>query len=243
MSPRTVDEAPATRTSNDPAPATLLERVSAILGAFSSSSHLTGAEIMESTRLPRTSTYRILEQLVEVGWLEREGNLHSLGRHLMYLGSLALDQDPLVKAAEPHLLRLQRSTGLVVHVAILDGADVVYLGKFGDVLERLAPIRAGYREPTEFSALGIALRDWSRSSKLRGSGAIGEVVDLPAGSNGMAGIAVPVRFSADSEGAISVYAQFQPFSFSRRTESVVKEAAKAIIRDFRASKRYPTRGS
>ncbi|MBM4636164.1 hypothetical protein GS482_30670 [Rhodococcus hoagii] len=38
---------------------------------------------MDSTRLPRTSTYRILEQLVAIGWLEREGSTHRLGTRLV----------------------------------------------------------------------------------------------------------------------------------------------------------------
>ncbi|MBM4636166.1 hypothetical protein GS482_30695 [Rhodococcus hoagii] len=102
---------------------------------------------MDSTRLPRTSTYRILEQLVAIGWLEREGSTHRLGTRLVELGSLALDQDPLAQAAEPHLLRLHRRTGLVVHLAVLDGTDVVYLRKVGDTLDRLSPTRTGLRVP------------------------------------------------------------------------------------------------
>ncbi|MBM4510596.1 helix-turn-helix domain-containing protein [Rhodococcus hoagii] len=126
---------PHTFRSTTVARTTLLDRIGTVLDAFGSNSPLTGCDIMDSTRLPRTSTYRILEQLVAIGWLEREGNTHRLGTRLVELGSLALDQDPLAQAAEPHLLRLHRRTGLVVHLAVLDGTDVVYLRKVGDTLD------------------------------------------------------------------------------------------------------------
>ncbi|NKW19489.1 helix-turn-helix domain-containing protein [Rhodococcus hoagii] len=152
---------PHTSRSTTVARTTLLDRIGTVLDAFGSNSPLTGCDIMDSTRLPRTSTYRILEQLVAIGWLEREGNTHRLGTRLVELGSLALDQDPLAQAAEPHLLRLHRRTGLVVHLAVLDGTDVVYLRKVGDTLDRLSPTRTGLRVPAAGSVLGEALLGWA----------------------------------------------------------------------------------
>ncbi|BCN67079.1 hypothetical protein RE943_05520 [Prescottella equi] len=152
---------PHTFRSTTVARTTLLDRIGTVLDAFGSNSPLTGCDIMDSTRLPRTSTYRILEQLVAIGWLEREGNTHRLGTRLVELGSLALDQDPLAQAAEPHLLRLHRRTGLVVHLAVLDGTDVVYLRKVGDTLDRLSPTRTGLRVPAAGSVLGEALLGWA----------------------------------------------------------------------------------
>ncbi|NKS74090.1 helix-turn-helix domain-containing protein [Rhodococcus hoagii] len=152
---------PQTSRSTAVARTTLLDRIGTVLDAFGSTSPLTGCDIMDSTRLPRTSTYRILEQLVAIGWREREGNTHRLGTRLVELGSLALDQDPLAQAAEPHLLRLHRRTGLVVHLAVLDGTDVVYLRKIGDTLDRLSPTRTGLRVPAAGSVVGEALLGWA----------------------------------------------------------------------------------
>ncbi|NKU90051.1 helix-turn-helix domain-containing protein, partial [Rhodococcus hoagii] len=73
---------PHTSRSTTVARTTLLDRIGTVLDAFGSNSPLTGCDIMDSTRLPRTSTYRILEQLVAIGWLEREGNTHRLGTRL-----------------------------------------------------------------------------------------------------------------------------------------------------------------
>ena len=73
---------------------------------------------------------------------------------LVELGSLAVHQDRLVRAAAPLLGELHRATGLVVHLAVLDGPDVVYLEKIGD---RAFPTRVGGRQPAHCTAVGKAI--------------------------------------------------------------------------------------
>ncbi|MBZ4288797.1 IclR family transcriptional regulator, partial [Mycobacterium tuberculosis] len=77
------------------------------------------------------SAHRILERLVQLRWLRRDGRDYELGMRLVELGSLALHQDRIHRAAIPLLRDLHRATGLVVHLAVLDGSDVVYLEKIG----------------------------------------------------------------------------------------------------------------
>ena len=73
---------------------------------------------------------------------------------LVELGSLAVHQDRLVRAAGPLLGELHRATGLVVHLAVLHGPDVVYLEKIGD---RTIPTRVGGRQPAHCTAVGKAI--------------------------------------------------------------------------------------
>ena len=76
---------------------------------------------------------------------------------LVELGSLAVHQDRLVRAARPLLGELHRASGLVVHLAVLDGPDVVYLEKVGDRLASAIPTRVGGRQPAHCTAVGKAM--------------------------------------------------------------------------------------
>ena len=76
---------------------------------------------------------------------------------LVELGSLAVHQDRLVRAASPLLGELHRATGLVAHLAILDGSDVVYLDKVGDRMSPAIPTRVGGRQPAHCTAIGKAI--------------------------------------------------------------------------------------
>jgi DNA-binding IclR family transcriptional regulator len=76
---------------------------------------------------------------------------------LVELGSLAVHQDRLVRAARPLLGELHCATGLVAHLAILDGSDVVYLEKVGDRMTSAIPTRVGGRQPAHCTAVGKAM--------------------------------------------------------------------------------------
>jgi IclR family acetate operon transcriptional repressor len=52
---------------------------------------------------------------------------------------------------------LHRATGLVVHLAVLDGPDVVYLDKVGDSPLAPIPTRVGGRQPAHCTAVGKAV--------------------------------------------------------------------------------------
>ncbi|ORA84811.1 IclR family transcriptional regulator [Mycobacterium malmoense] len=135
-------------------PTAVIDRISLVLDAFDGPGRLTLAQIVRRTGLPRSSAHRMLERLVQLRWLRRSGRDYELGMRLVELGSLAVHQDRLVRAARPLLGELHRATGLVVHLAVLDGPDVVYLEKIGD---QGIPTRVGGRQPAHCTAVGKAI--------------------------------------------------------------------------------------
>src|SRR5580692_11017132 len=148
---------PMTRTVATVEPATptaVIDRISLVLDTFDGPGRLTLAQIVRRTGLPRSSAHRMLERLVQLRWLRRSGRDYELGMRLVELGSLAVHQDRLVRAAGPLLGELHRATGLVAHLAVLDGADVVYLEKLGD---RTFPTRVGGRQPAHCTGVGKAI--------------------------------------------------------------------------------------
>lgn len=138
-------------------PTAVIDRISLVLDAFDGPGRLTLAQIVRRTGLPRSSAHRMLERLVQLRWLRRSGRDYELGMRLVELGSLAVHQDRLVRAAGPLLGELHRATGLVVHLAVLDGADVVYLDKVGDRMLGATPTRVGGRQPAHCTAVGKAI--------------------------------------------------------------------------------------
>ena len=138
-------------------PSAVIDRVSLVLDAFDGPGRLTLAQIVRRTGLPRSSAHRMLERLVQLRWLRRSGRDYELGMRLVELGSLAVHQDRLHRAAIPLLHELHRATGLVVHLAVLDGADVVYLEKIGDRMVAAIPTRVGGRQPAHCTAVGKAI--------------------------------------------------------------------------------------
>lgn len=138
-------------------PSAVIDRVSLVLDAFEGPGRLTLAQIVRRTGLPRSSAHRILERLVQLRWLRRDGRDYELGLRLMELGSLAVHQDRLHRAAVPFLHELHRTTGYVVHLAVLDGTDVVYLDKVGGRLAGAVPTRVGGRQPAHCTAVGKAI--------------------------------------------------------------------------------------
>lgn len=147
----------ATSVATAETPSAVLDRVSLVLDAFDGPGRLTLAQIVRRTGLPRSSAHRILERLVALRWLRRSGRDYQLGIRLVELGSLAVHQDGLHKAALPLLHELHRATGLVVHLAVLDGSDVFYLEKIGDWLSAAIPTRVGSRQPAHCTAVGKAI--------------------------------------------------------------------------------------
>ncbi|AQT81071.1 IclR family transcriptional regulator [Mycolicibacterium litorale] len=138
-------------------PSAVIDRVSLVLDAFDGPGRLTLAQIVRRTGLPRSSAHRMLERLVQLRWLRRSGRDYELGMRLVELGSLAVHQDRVHRAAMPLLHELHRATGLVVHLAVRDGADVVYLEKIGDRMTAAIPTRVGGRHPAHCTAVGKAI--------------------------------------------------------------------------------------
>jgi DNA-binding IclR family transcriptional regulator len=144
-------------TAQPSAPVSMIDRVVEILDSFDSPGGLTLAQVVARTGLPRSSTHRILESLVRIKWLHREEHTYHLGIRVLELGTLAAHQHELRSAAMPHLHELQSATGLVVHLALLDGTDIVYLDKLGGRFSMRVPSRVGGRAPAHCTGAGKAM--------------------------------------------------------------------------------------
>ncbi|WP_370331506.1 IclR family transcriptional regulator [Mycolicibacterium hippocampi] len=134
-----------------------IDRADLILKAFTGPGQLTLAQIARRTGVPRSSVHRMLERLVHLGWLSRSGHQYRLGLRLFELGTLAVQQDQLHAAALPHLRELRRLTGHTVHLAVLDGQDVIYLEKLDGAFGVEVDTRRGGRRSASTTSVGKVL--------------------------------------------------------------------------------------
>lgn len=237
-------------------PSAVLDRVSLVLDAFEGPGRLTLAEIVRRTGLPRSSAHRMLERLVGLRWLRRCGRDYQLGIRLAELGHLAVHQDRLHQAARPFLWELHRATGLVVHLAILDGADVVYLDKIGDRMAAAIPTAVGGRHPAHCTALGKAILAYSgdgepggtepsqlsrktkysicSSAQLRNElakiHARGIAYEREESLPGFGCVAAPIGDTDHARGAVSVCGPIDRMAFGQRLATPVRMTALGIWR-------------
>ena len=125
---------------------TVLSRAIAILDSFSDDRpEQTLGSIVRATAIPPATVHRILAELVGWGGLERCGRgTYRVGLRLWQLGALAPTNRQLRDVAMPYLGELYEATHQTVHLAVLDGLEVLYVEKFSTRPERAsAPVVSG----------------------------------------------------------------------------------------------------
>ncbi|MGK8488586.1 IclR family transcriptional regulator [Nocardia asiatica] len=139
-------------------PVSMIERMTLILDAFDAATpSLTLLGLVERTGLPRSTVHRILDQMIRLRWLAHTSGGYRLGMRTLELGGLTADHNEIRDAVSPLLHELCQRTGMVGHLAVLDGREVVYLDKAGGRLAAMLPTRLGGRMPAHCTALGKAM--------------------------------------------------------------------------------------
>lgn len=146
------------RTAERNIPDVVVARVSAVLGAFDERHPgLRVSEISRRAGLPMSTTSRLVAELVDYGLLERDGSALRIGARLSEFGELAARQRGLRAIALPFMADLREATGQSVHLAILDGAEVVFLETLPGNTGPRMPSEVGGRLPAHACAVGKAL--------------------------------------------------------------------------------------
>ncbi|MBF6210338.1 IclR family transcriptional regulator [Nocardia puris] len=141
-----------------PPPVSMIERMTLILDAFDGATPtLTLLGLAERTGLPRSTVHRILDQMIRLRWLAHAPGGYRLGMRSLELGGLVADHNEIRDVVSPLLHDLCQRTGMVGHLGVLDGREVLYLDKAGGRLAATIPTRLGGRMPAHSTALGKAL--------------------------------------------------------------------------------------
>lgn len=197
-----------------------------VLDTFNQSRReLTLSDIARRSGLPKSTVHRILTMLLEVKAVERTGHGYRVGLRMFSLGTCTAEVR-LKDVAMPYLERLRRVTRQTVHLAVIEHADVVYLGKLTSSVSPPTPAVVGGRLPAETTGVGKALlafgdrpssatyggnRPTNRPRYAEGWGDYIEEVrrsgiagDREEAAPGLACVATPVLISDRAVAAISV---------------------------------------
>jgi IclR family acetate operon transcriptional repressor len=148
-------------------PNSVLGRAMALLTAFRPDEvELSLAELARRTGLAKSTAHRLLRELTAWDLVERTPAGVRLGMRLFELGSLVPRQRGLREAAAPYLADLFEATHETVHLAILDGVEVVYVQKLDSRSGPKVPSRVGGRLPAHCTGVGKALLAFSPPSRL-----------------------------------------------------------------------------
>ena len=137
---------------------TIIERMTAVLSAFSATHTQMGVnEIARRAGLPKSTTSRLVAALVRHGYLHRDGHRVSIGLKLFELGTLSGQPNDLRNLALPTMADLRNSTLQTVHLSVLDGTDVLYIGILRGRDASALRSRVGGRLPAHATGAGKAL--------------------------------------------------------------------------------------
>lgn len=105
------------------------------------------AELTRTLGVPKSSLHAIATALIQSGWLDQDDTgRYRLGLRTLVVGTTYIDRDLAVEVSRPAMDWLAEGSGETIHLARLDGTDVVYLAK----RESVHPLRM-------FSAIGRRL--------------------------------------------------------------------------------------
>lgn len=145
-----------------PSDDSFLRRAVAVLTAFRADDDgLGAAELARRSGLPKSTAHRIALDLAEAGLLERDGPRVRLGLKLFEIGQRAPRQRVLRDAAVPYMSDLREATRQTVHLAVLAGAEVVYVEILGSSGGPRLPSKVGGRLPAHVTGVGKAILAFS----------------------------------------------------------------------------------
>lgn len=117
------------------------------------------SELARRASLSKSTAYRLLATLQRNGFVDRKGSAYRLGRSLYELGGLVYERYPgrLRETLLPFMTDLYERTHEIVHLAVLQDTQVVYLEKLHGHQRVACPSRIGGRVPAYCTAVGKVL--------------------------------------------------------------------------------------
>jgi DNA-binding IclR family transcriptional regulator len=214
--------------------------------------------VAERTGLGRSTAHRLVQLLLQLGYLRVTGKGYSLGPALIDLGFKALHGNPLPVVARPILEELATQVSDTVHLAVEDGGSVLYLDKLPGSRGAEMRSRIGYRMPLTRAGVGKALlldspERWQAAfesdaarpapsaaakkasfeefaARMRDYARRGAAMDLEDNEPGIRCVAAPVRdASGHIVGAVSVSAT-RPYMPAARMRGLVTVVIRAAAR-------------
>lgn len=154
-----------------------LEKGLAIIEAFDADHpRLTATQAGQRCAMTRTAASRYLKTLVHIGYAGTDGKLFWLMPRILKLGHAYLESARLPRLVQPYLQRITNGTDEIAYLAILDGAETVYIARSSNHRYMTSGYMPGARIQAQVTAAGMAIMssmdtaltsDWLSAHELR----------------------------------------------------------------------------
>ena len=135
-----------------------LQRGLEVIRAFDADAReLTLSDVARRTGLSRAAARRFLLTLVDLGYVRTDARYFSLSPRVLELGYAYLSSLSLPEIAEPHLERLASEVHESSSVSVLDGDEIVYVGRVPTSRIMRVSINVGTRFPAYATSMGRVL--------------------------------------------------------------------------------------
>ncbi|WP_040167574.1 IclR family transcriptional regulator domain-containing protein [Microbacterium gorillae] len=135
-----------------------LVRGLAVLRAFDGPEALSAADVARRAEIPRAAAARFLRTLAELGYVRADANgRFQLTPRVLEFGNGYLSGLSLPEIVQPHLDDLSHRVGESASVAVLDGADIVYVARAAARRIMSVHITIGTRLPAYATSMGRVL--------------------------------------------------------------------------------------
>lgn len=152
----------------DGAVRSMVDRAMSLLTAFTpADAALSLGELSRRTGIPKPTVYRLVNELVPWGVVEKTASGVRLGIGLFELGARAPAQWILREAGGPVLAELAEATRQTTHLAVLRDGDVLYVQKLTSRGGPPVKSRLGGRMPAYCTGLGKAMLAFSSVDVVR----------------------------------------------------------------------------
>jgi IclR family pca regulon transcriptional regulator len=134
------------------------ERGLAVIRAFGPDDpELTLSDVARRTGLTRAAARRFLLTLTDLGYVRSDGKQFALTPRVLELGYAFLSSLTLPEVAAPHLERLAAELHESSSVSVLDGDEIVYVGRVPTSRIMRVSINVGTRFPAYATSMGRVL--------------------------------------------------------------------------------------
>nr|CAA6828876.1 MAG: Transcriptional regulator, IclR family [uncultured Thiotrichaceae bacterium] len=146
-----------------------LGKIMDVLDAIAGTPGIRFTDVLEEVGQPRGTIHRHLSHLLEEGLviLNQDGG-YELGTRFLKLASKSWQQNSLRNIAGPLLTELQQQTGETVHLAMLQGPQVVYLDKVESNQSVRMHSQIGNASPIYCTGVGKAMLSALPDEKIEG---------------------------------------------------------------------------
>ncbi|MBB4952144.1 IclR family KDG regulon transcriptional repressor [Agrobacterium vitis] len=147
-------------------------KVFAVIEALAEERRVSLAELAQRAMTSKTTAHRLVQTMVELGYVEQDSETEKYGLtlKLFSMGARSLSEKAdLMRIADQAMGVLSRATGEAVNLGILDDRDqrVVYIHKYDSAYGLSMKSTLGLRNPLHSTSLGKALLAWRDDDELR----------------------------------------------------------------------------